>query len=83
MPDIFYSLLGAVIMLALGVADMIIVSRMLYPALRERYGQARMRGRKGVPPRRVMTALWLVNLLVLPAAGFLLGARVLPALLGH
>jgi len=83
MPHIFYSLLGAAIMLALGLVDMIILSRLLYPALRERHGRALAHGAKAPSPRLVMRLLWLFNLLALPILGFIAGAAVLPPLFGR
>ncbi len=82
MPSLFYSLLGALIMLAFGLVDMIVMSRLVYPALRERYEAARLHGKKAVSPRLVMTVTKIASFIVLPVIGFVIGGRVLPALMG-
>ncbi len=83
MPLVFYNLLAALIMLALGLAGMAVLSRILYPALRERHGRALAHGGKAMPPRLVMRLLWLTALLVLPIAGFHFGGPLLAALAGQ
>ncbi len=79
----FYNFLGALLMLATGLVALAVFDRAFYPLLRERHGRARLHGRRALSPR---FASWLVKaggLIILPAAGFLLGGRALPALFGQ
>ena len=79
----FYSFLGAFVMLAAGLAALALFDRAFYPLLRERYGQARMRGRKALSPRFVMALVQTGALIILPAAGFVFGGRLIEGLFGQ
>ena len=70
----FAGLLYALVFLTLGVAELVVVQRFVYPALRWRYEEAKLTGSQGLDPRTVMLALRVQSLLLLPLVGFLLGA---------
>ena len=70
----FSGLLYALAFLALGVAELAVVQRFVYPALRWRYEEAKVTGTQGIDPRSIMLALRVQSLLLLPLVGFLLGA---------
>ena len=69
----FSGLFYAIVFLALGVAELAVVQRFVYPALRWRYEEAKVTGTQGLDPRSIMTVLRVQSLLVLPLLGFLLG----------
>ncbi len=69
----FNGLLFAIVFLALGVAELAVVQRFVYPALRWRFEEAKVTGTQGHDPRSIMTFLRVQALLVLPLVGFLLG----------
>ncbi|MFO1123244.1 MAG: hypothetical protein U1F47_13110 [Hyphomicrobiales bacterium] len=69
----FYNLVGAVIFLALGILMLALANRAVYPALRWRYETAKTTQTQGIDPKRVMTFVWLLSLVVLPVIGFYLG----------
>ena len=69
----FNGLLYALLFLALGVAELAVVQRFVYPALRWRYEKAKVTGAQGVDPRSIMTVFRVQSLLILPLVGFVLG----------
>jgi hypothetical protein len=75
-----FSLIGAVVMLMVGIAVYGLLRRLLYPALRWRYERRKAYGRRGIEPNVWMEVLKAVNLLALPAVGLLFGDTVLKAL---
>ena len=72
----FNGLLGAIVFLALGVTELAVVQRFVYPALRWRYEEAKVTGTQGLDPRSIMMALRVQSLVILPLLGFLLGAMI-------
>ena len=77
----FYSLLGALLLLAIGVLELAVVNRMLYPALRWRYESAKLTQQHGIEPNRIMTLVKIQSLILLPLLGLFLG-KPLQAILG-
>ena len=75
-----FSLIGAVVMLLVGIAVHGLLRRLLYPALRWRYERRKAYGRRGIEPNVWMEVLKAVNLLALPAVGLLFGDAVFGAL---
>jgi hypothetical protein len=68
-------------MLVVGLASQAALRKLVYPWLRWRYEAGKARGDSGVEPNVVMGVLQLINLVLLPASGFLFGAEVLSAIL--
>ncbi len=69
----FYGLIGAIAFLILGVFELAMLQRTLYPALRQRYEQAKLTQQQGTEPGRIMILLRIQSLLMMPLLGFLLG----------
>ena len=72
----FYSLIGAILFLALGVIELIVVNRAIYPALRWRHEKAKMTQSQGIEPNRIMALVKIQSLIVLPLLGLFLGDRM-------
>ena len=70
----FYSLLGALIFLVLGVIGLSIFQRFIYPLLSARYERAKVTATQKRDPVRVTRIVYLLGLLVFPVLGFLLGS---------
>ena len=75
------SILGALGFLFIGMAELVLIDRTLYPVLRQRYEQAKVTQSQGVDPSRIMNLVRFQSLVVMPVLGFLLGDR-LKAMLG-
>jgi len=69
-----YSLIGALIFLALGVIGLAIYQRFIYPLLSARYERAKVTATQKRDPVRVTRIVYLLGLLVFPVLGFLLGS---------
>jgi len=72
----FYSLLGALAFLIIGLIELATVRRFLYPLLRWRYEKAKLTQTQGTDPDRIMNLLRVQSLIVLPVAGLLFGDRL-------
>jgi hypothetical protein len=77
----YLSLVGALVMLILGLIDYALLRAALYRPLRWRYEAGKARGRAGVEPNVVMGVVKFVNLLVFPVLGLLFGDQVLKGLM--
>ena len=69
-------LIGAFGFLMLGIFELAVVQRTLYPILRGRHEQAKLTQTQGIEPNRIMTVIRVQSLVILPALGFLLGDRL-------
>jgi hypothetical protein len=72
-----YSPLGAFVFLVLGIIELKIVQRTIYPTLRWRYEEAKVTGTQGMDPARIMSLVKLQSLVLMPVVGLLLGNRIL------
>ena len=72
----FYGLIGAVVFLVLGLIELAVVNRVVYPALRWRYEKDKTTQSQGLAPGRVMALLKFQSLIVLPLLGLFLGDRL-------
>jgi hypothetical protein len=70
-----YSPLGAFVFLVLGLIELKIVQRTIYPTLRWRYEEAKVTGSQGTDPRRIMGLVKLQSLVLMPIVGLLFGNR--------
>ena len=70
------SLIGALVFLALGVLELAVLNRTLYPALRWRYEAAKTTQSQGIEPNRIMALVKIQSLIVMPLIGLLLGERM-------
>ncbi|CAN5520305.1 hypothetical protein BH10PSE7_BH10PSE7_01760 [soil metagenome] len=69
----FYSLLGALAFLALGLVNLALFNRLFYARLSRAHEAAKATGRHRLSPARFMKWLFVADLIVLPILGFLLG----------
>ncbi len=69
----FAGLLGALLFLGLGIAELAVVNRTVYPMLRWRYEKAKTTQSQGLKPSTIMALVKVQSLILLPLAGFLLG----------
>jgi hypothetical protein len=77
----FNSIVGALVFLVLGILELMILQRALYPALRLRHEQAKLTQMQGMEPNKIMNVLRFQSLVIMPVLGFLLGDR-LKAMIG-
>ena len=66
----------ALLFLAIGLAEVALASRSAYPALRWRFEKAKATQSQGVSPSTIMALVKFQGLVLMPAAGFLLGGRM-------
>jgi hypothetical protein len=69
----FDSLVGGFAFLLLGVAELVILQRFIFPALRWRHERAKLTGRQGRDPAYLMHVLRFQSLALMPVLGFLIG----------
>ena len=70
-----YSPLGAFVFLVLGLIELKLVQRLIYPALRWHYEEAKVTGSQGMNPTRIMVLVKLQSLILMPVLGLFLGNR--------
>ncbi len=66
-------LIGAFAFLLIGVAEVIVVRRSIYPILRWRHEKAKLTQSQGRDPNWFIAAVWLQGMVVMPALGFVVG----------
>jgi hypothetical protein len=71
----FDSLVGGFAFLLLGVAELVVLQRFVFPVLRWRHEEAKVTGRQGRDPAYMINALRFQSLALMPVLGFLLGGR--------
>ena len=69
----FYSLLGALAFLVLGIVNLAVFNRFLYPRLSRAHEAAKMNGTPRLSPARLMKWVFVADLVVFPLIGFILG----------
>ena len=69
-------IVGALLFLCLGLAEVALVNRSVYPALRWRYEKAKTTQSQGVSPSTIMALVKFQSLVLMPVFGFLLGDRM-------
>ena len=73
----FAGLIGALLFLAIGIAELAFVNRSVYPSLRWRYEKAKTTQSQGVRPSTVMALVKVQSLILLPLIGLILGDRMI------
>ncbi len=73
----YLSLLGAFIMLVIGLVGYTLLYRLLYPVMRERHERAKVTGKHGADPAFTWGVIRFVALVILPVCGFVFGNPVL------
>ena len=72
----FYSLVGALAFLGLGIVELAIVNRALYPSLRWRFEEAKTTQQQGIDPQAILLLVKIQSLVLMPVLGFFLGDRL-------
>ncbi|MEI7600576.1 MAG: hypothetical protein WCJ41_14805 [Aestuariivirga sp.] len=70
------AVVGALVFAIIGLAEVALVSRSIYPSLRWRYEKAKITQSQGVSPATIMALVKFQSLVLLPVLGFLLGSRM-------
>jgi hypothetical protein len=73
----FAGLIGALLFLVIGIAELAFVNRSVYPSLRWRYEKAKTTQSQGVRPSTVMALVKVQSLILLPLIGLILGDRMI------
>jgi hypothetical protein len=73
----FAGLIGALVFLAIGIAELAFVNRSVYPSLRWRYEKAKTTQSQGLRPSTVMALVKVQSLILLPLIGLILGDRMI------
>ena len=68
--------LGALVFLAIGIAEVALVNRSIYPSLRWRFEKAKTTQSQGMSPSTIMALVKFQSLVLMPVVGFLLGDRM-------
>jgi len=69
-------ILWALVFLMLGIFELIILKRLLYPTLRWRHEKAKLTQSQRIRPDLIINALRFQSLVIMPVVGFLLGSRL-------
>ena len=69
----FYSILGFLIFLAIGIVDLAVYRRFIHPQLSRAHERGKVTGTQGRGPARLAKIMFVANLLILPIFGFLIG----------
>ena len=72
----FAGLLGAVVFLAIGIAELAFMNRSVYPSLRWRYEKAKVTQQQGLAPSTIMALVKVQSLILLPLIGLVIGDRM-------
>lgn len=73
----FAGLIGALLFLGIGIAELAVVNRAVYPLLRWRYEEAKTTQTQGLSPSAIMTLVKIQCLILLPVIGLFLGDRLI------
>ncbi|WP_395662175.1 hypothetical protein [Aestuariivirga sp.] len=72
----FAGLVGALVFLVIGLAELAFVNRSVYPALRWRYEKAKVTQQQGLAPSTIMALVKVQSLILLPFIGLVIGDRM-------
>jgi len=72
----FAGLIGALVFLVIGLAELAFVNRSVYPALRWRYEKAKATQQQGLAPSTIMALVKVQSLILLPFIGLVIGDRM-------
>ncbi len=70
------SLIGALVFLGLGLIELAVLNRSLYPTLRWRHEKAKLTQEQGIDPNRIMLLVKIQSLVVMPLLGFFFGKEI-------
>ncbi|MBM3520987.1 MAG: hypothetical protein FJX63_09535 [Alphaproteobacteria bacterium] len=66
-------LIGAFVFLLIGVAEVIVIRRSVYPVIRWRHEKAKLTQSQGRDPGWIMGVAWFQGLVLMPIFGFMAG----------
>jgi hypothetical protein len=69
-------LVGALIFICIGLAELALFNHSIYPALRWRYEKAKTTQSQGISPSTIMALVKFQSLVLMPVLGFVLGSRM-------
>ena len=69
-------MIGALLFLSLGLAEVALFNRSVYPSLRWRFERAKTTQAQGVSPSTIMALVKFQGLVLMPVVGFLVGDRM-------
>ena len=69
-------MIGALLFLNLGLAEVALFNRSVYPSLRWRFETAKTTQSQGVSPSTIMALVKFQGLVLMPVVGFLVGDRM-------
>ena len=69
-------IIGALLFTVVGLAELALVNRSVYPALRWRFEKAKLTQSQGIRPSTFMALVKFQSLVLMPVFGFLLGDRM-------
>jgi hypothetical protein len=67
------SLAGAFLFLIIGVIEVLAVQKLVYPALRWKYEEAKVTGTQRRDPANFVRLMWVLGLVVMPLLGLFFG----------
>ena len=70
------AVVGALVFAIIGLAELALVNRSVYPSLRWRYEKAKITQSQGISPATIMALVKFQSLVLLPVVGFVLGSRM-------
>ncbi len=71
-----YGLLGALVMLVIGAIDYVVIKKVAYGRIVERYRRAQRDGESSIHPETVMNLVMVVSLIVFPLIGYGFGSKL-------
>ena len=69
-------IIGALVFAIIGLAELALVNRSIYPSLRWRFEKAKTTQSQGVSPATIMALVKFQSLVLMPVVGFVLGSRM-------
>jgi len=75
------NLISAFVFLILGIVELALFGRVVYPLLSWRHEEAKVTQTQGMNPKRIMMLVRMQSLIAMPILGYLLGDR-LKAMMG-
>ena len=69
-------IIWALVFTCIGLIELALVNRSIYPSLRWRYEKAKITQSQGVSPATIMALVKFQSLVLMPAVGFLIGDRM-------
>ena len=72
----FAGVIGALLFLSIGIAELALVNRSVYPSLRWRYERAKTTQSQGMSPSTIMALVKVQSLILLPLIGLVIGDRM-------